>query len=484
MMKKLFLTLASVIAFSAWLSAQEISIQSAEVSEDPSLGDAAMLVISAPFNDLSVKSLSGHDDFDFMQIENAGGLYQYRVFVPLDDQEQRNVRRNFSFYRKGNVYSVNDIRRYKPGMVVHLTLSAVEEPIRIEKKEDATAFFPSPTESCIEIFFEKDNLNVELANKDLVKYRLSKIKNDNDTWTYAVVIDLSEYINEIKPGLEGSKLNPTQRYQYEEKASAMITPGVWINTNRTNRSLIQLDTLLARGKKSFYVLLLGESEYFNAMNNAEKNYEAGEYVRARALYRNALKAADKPGDGSDEFLHTMIDKCTQLNNRTASAKKFFKAAERVRKEQRTVTSEVDSARVYYYYAEHWCKGIQDLNPKDSYATTTLERIADIRARLLKRVVYGTVYDRMKQYMKVGGVSVYAVNKNFAAHPQKVVGNPQYLLGIADAEGNFRVDIKDDVQSLLFVHETNKNYKTPAVEAIPVDLNRKLDVYLSPKNINN
>ena len=481
-MKRLLLGLAAAIAGISIASAQEISIQSVEVSQDESLGDAAVLIISAPFNDLSVKSLSGHDDFDFVQIDNADGLYQYRVFVPLDDEEQRNVRRNFSFYRKGNVYSVNDIRRYKPGMTVHLTLSAVEEPIRIEKKEDASSFYPSATESCIEIFFEKDNLNVELVGKDLVKHRISKIRNDNDTWTYAIIIDLAEYQNEIKPALEKEK-NPNRRYALEEKASAMITPGIWINTNQTNRSLIQVDTLLARGKKSYYVLLMGESEYFNAMNNAERSYDAGEYVRAKALYRNALKATDKPGNGSDEFLHAMIDKCSQLNNRINKAKKYFKAAERVRKEQRVVTSEVDSARVYYYYAEHLCKSILDLNAKDNYANTTLERIYDIRARLLKRVVYGTVYDRMKQYLKLSGVSIYSVDEQFATHPEKVIGKVDYLLGTTDQDGNFRVDIKDNVKALLFVHDTNKEYKTPAVEPIPADLNRKLTIYLRPKNIN-
>ena len=148
---KRFLVLLAALSGGFLLSAEEIYIQSVDVSEDASLGEAAALVISAPFSDLTVKSLSGHDDFDFFQLDNAGGLYQYKVIVPLDDEEQRNIRRNFSFYRKGNVYSVNDIRRYKPGMVVHLTLSAVEEPIRIEPKEDVNAFYPSATESCVEI---------------------------------------------------------------------------------------------------------------------------------------------------------------------------------------------------------------------------------------------------------------------------------------------------------------------------------------------
>lgn len=466
------------------MHAQEISIRSVEVGEDASLGDAAVLTISAPFNDLSVKSLSGHDDFDFIQLDKSDGMYRYRVFIPLDDEEQRNVRRNFSFYRKGNIYSVNDIRRYKPGMTVYLTLAAVEEPIRIEAKEDVAAFFPSATESCIEIFFEKDNLNVELSGGDNLAYRLSKVKNENDTWTYAIIMDLSEYLNDIKPALEKGVRDPVKRMALEDRASSMICPLVWISTNQTNRTVIQVDTLLARGKKSYYVLLLGESEYFNAMNNAEKNYNAGEYVRAKALYRNAMKANDKPGDASDDFLHTMIDKCTQLNSRTNRAKKFFKAAERVRKEQRTVTSEVDSARVYYYYAEHYCKEILDLNAKDEYASTTLARIYDIRSRLLKRVVYGTVSDRMKQYLRLSGVSVYAVDAKFASTPEKVIGKPDYLLGTSDAEGNFRVDIRDDVHSLLFVHESNKNYKTPAVEPIPEDVNRKLIVFLRPKNINN
>ena len=485
-MKRFFLCLAAaLLAFPAIVNAQdELSIQSTTVSQDDSLGEAAMIIISAPFNDLTVKSLSGHDDFDFAQIENASGLYQYRVFVPLDDEEQRSVRRNFSFYRKGKLYSVNDIRRYKPGMVVHFTLSAVEEPIRVEQKEDATAFYPSATESCVEVFFEKDNLNVELASADLVKHRISKVHNDNDTWTYAVIIDLSEYINVIRPALEGGEKNPAKRDALEEKAAAMITPGIWISTNSTNRSLIQVDTLMARGKKSYYVLLLGESQYFNALNNAEKNYESGEYARARMLYASALKAPDKPGDAQDEFLRAMAEKCLKLGNATKTAKKFFKAGERIRKEQRTVTSEVDSARIYYYYAEHWCKTIQEMNPKDNYAATTLSRIYDVRSRLLKRVVYGTVFDRMKQYIKIPGVSVYAVDSKFATHPEKVIGKADYLLGLSDQDGNFRVDITDDVKSLLFVHDTNKNYKNPAVEDIPADLNRKLTIYLRPKNINN
>ena len=55
--------------------------------------------------------------------------------------------------------------------------------------------------------------------------------------------------------------------------------------------------------------------------------------------------------------------------------------------------------------------------------------------------------------------------------------------MSDADGHYEVVIKDEVQALLFVHDTNKNYKTPAVELIPADQHRKLDVYLRPKNIN-
>ena len=481
---KRFLVLLAALSAGCLLSAQEISIQSVDVSEDASLGEAAALVISAPFSDLTVKSLSGHDDFDFFQLDNAGGLYQYKVIVPLDDEEQRNIRRNFSFYRKGNVYSVNDIRRYKPGMVVHLTLSAVEEPIRIEPKEDVNAFYPSATESCVEIFFEKDNLNVEVGADGVPAYQIKKMPNENDTWTYTVVIDLTEYLNEIKPALEAGVKNDAKRFALEEKAAAMITPSIWISTNQTNRALIQVDTLLARGKRSYYVLLLGESEYFNALNNAEKNYASGEYARARALYRNAQKASDKPGDGSDEFLREMVSKSDKLQKLTAQAQKYFKDGERVRKQQKVLTSEVDSARVYYYYAEHLCNNILELNAKDQYASSTLSRIRHIREDLLKRVVYGTVFDRIKQYQKLAGVSVYAVDDKFLSAPNKVIGKADYLLGTSDAEGDFRVDIKDHVRALLFVHDTDKNYRTPAVEQIPADLNRKLTVYLSPKNINN
>ena len=483
MMKRILLSLAALTA--GWiLSAQEISIRSVDVSAEEGLGESAVLLVSAPFSDLTVKSLSGHDDFDFFQLDNADGLYQYKVIVPLDDEEQRNIRRNFSFYRKGNVYSVNDIRRYKPGMVVHLTLSAVEEPIRIEPKEDVNAFYPSATQSCVEIFFEKDNLNIEVGSDGLPSFEIKKVRNDNDTWTYAVIVDLSEYLNEIKPALAAGVKNEAKRLALEERAAAMITPSIWISTNQTNRALIQVDTLLARGKRSYYVLLLGESEYFNALNNAEKNYASGEYARARALYRNAQKASDKPGDGSDEFLRAMVAKSDKLQRLTTQAQKYFKNGERVRKQQKVVTSEVDSARVYYYYAEHLCNNILELNAKDQYASSTLSRIRHIREDLLKRVVYGTVFDRIKQYQKLAGVSVYAVDDKFMSTPNKVIGKADYLLGTTDAEGNFRVDIKDQVRALLFVHDTDRNYRTPAVEPIPADLNRKLTVYLRPRNINN
>lgn len=502
----LFLTLGVLLTGS--VRAQDINIARIGAPEPvEGLGSNAVLIVNAPVDDLTVTCLSGHPIELFNLGPDDAGMYRYRVLIDLSDEEQLRVKRRLSFAQRGKISAVTDQRRYRPGTQTEMDIRVVRQPLRIEDdKADGTVASTFDAEkSAIEIRYEKDDLKIgmiapnfvaegtdpgSLPSKDddgtpisYYHYRLDRKQLPNESWSYTITVDLSPYIRELRPAYEAAEAaGDAERMEtIRAEAGVLLNPGFWIATNETNRHLVTVDSLMPKFKQVYRVIAL-QSEYLNYLSNAERCYADGDYFRAYKYYKMASSASDRPADPeTEQMLRSNMNRSARCHNSLRKARVYFDAGERVRLSERVLTSEVDSARLYYGACEVKCKEVLQTNPKDEYSLSTIERIRQIRARHLKRIVYGTVVDNMRQNVAVAGVSIYAVPSYRASEPLEAVA-PQNLVGCSAADGSFRLEVGDGVAGLVFVHETDKNYKTPTVERIPADVHRKLFIKMRPRDV--
>lgn len=500
-MKHLF-ALLGLLTVTA-VSAQDINISrisSAVPAEG--LDGNAVLIVNAPVDDLTVTCLSGHPIETFNLGPSGEGMYRYRVIIDLSDGEQLRIKRRLSFSQRGKINAVADTRRYKPDTQTEMDILVVRQPLRVETATTATSMIPEAEKSCIEFHYEKDDLCIGALSAELVpedadisglpktdddgtpiayrRYALKKEIQPNETYCYTLTIDLSPYVRELRPAYEQAEAagDAAEMARIEQKASVLLCPGLWVSTNETNRHTIAVDSLMPRGKRVYHIIAL-QSEYLSQLSNAERCYADGDYFRAYQFYKAALAASDCPTDPQTlQMLKTNMSSSAKCHNQMRMARKYFDAGERVRLHEQVLTSEVDSARIYYAACETKCREVLKINSKDDYSLSTLARIRQIRAKLT-RVIYGTVVDNMRQYQAVAGVSVYGVRSGVSAD---AAIDPRNLLGYSAEDGSFRFDVSDAVSTLVFVHETNKNYKTPTVERIPADVHRKLLIKMRPKDV--
>lgn len=504
-MKKFVLLLFGLLLGAA-VPAQDLNISriSGAVPVE-GLGLNAVLIVSAPVEDLTVDCLSGHSIEPLSLGPDGSGMYRYKVLIDLSDPEQLRVRRRLSFSQRGKINAVTDTRRYRPGTQVEMDILVVRQPLRVESATTAASMIPEAEKSCIEIHYENDDLDVRmlagewissdtdaaaLPKKDEegnpIRYRRYELRREqlpNETYRYTLTFDLSPYVRELKPAYEKAREEQDAGAvaRVGREAAVLLNPGFSIGTNETNRQAVQVDSLMPRGKRVYHIIAL-QSEYLNYLSNAERCYADGDYFRAYKYFNLAVTASDRPADPENErLLKTNMNRSARCHNSLRKARVYFDAGERVRLGERVLTSEVDSARVYYAACEMKCREVLQTNPRDEYSLSTIDRIRQIRARHLKRIVYGTVVDNMRQSMGIGGVSIYGVPSFQAAQPEKAI-DPVNLLGRSGADGAFRLEVEDGIAGLVFVHETDKNYRTPTVERIPADLHRKLLIKMRPKNI--
>lgn len=464
-------------------------------------GNNAWLIVKSEIGDLVITCSSGHT-ITVGAPALIDNLYNYKVIIDLseEDEDERSERRRLRFSQKGEMGDCEKAARFQRGTEVSCFIPKVIAPLRVESDTKKTDFVPSSTASGIAIEHKDSDLKIKMLSPYLVlekekadkpakerdkyqTYSLEIVQKENGTFSYNILIDLTDYINRIRPALEQAKqeANDEKIASLTEEEGIVLLPHFSISTNMTNERVVKVDSLMPRQKQVFIVLPIN-SEYAQYMDMAEKCYDNSEYRRAYELYDLARKSSSV-----DEMAKSLIvdnmNRCAKCNNAIRRVRKSFDRGDYLRKNQTTITSEIDSVAIYFDYCLQNCDVVLRINPNDEYCREVKNRITYLNNNVIKHTVYGDVVNNMKQYEKIAGVSIYGVPSYYRGSEKKVIGSSSHLLGKSRSDGSFQVELTNKYIGLVFVHETDKQFKEYTFEPIPADKHRKMTVKMRPKNLN-
>ena len=506
-MKRLLILLSATL-WSIGLYAQSEVLHMSNIertSTDASLGDCALLKISSAMGDLFFEETTTQERLNAMR-EQTGNGYVYNIRIDLSDEEKRNLKPNIRVGRSGSTATTKRQHKFRVGEIATCTvvgeskrLLSIDEEIRPDARASNNDL------SVIEIYSKEKDVRIEVPGMQTdrfidcndqwkrikptgddikttdpvaiyYRYQIEQGVAENGLNKYTIIIDLQPHKQLIESAAyEASATDVRKRDELDELTENLLSPRLIITSGDYQRET-QIHGLKPRGLCIIEVSI-PVSQLQSNLTAADQAFETGLYRDAYAQYMAIYN--DPACDAATKTrVRQSVNNSAKCDKIQRAYRLFYTRGEYHRK-QGTFT-EVDSVRLFYDRCETVGKELLKINPKDAECIETLQQIA-ARRHLLKRVVYGSVVDNMRQNVAIANCSVYAVPSYYVDNPQKAQTGA-FLLGQSAADGSFRFDVEDNCAGLYFVHETDKNYMTPTFERLPINLNRKLFIKMRPKKL--